>query len=217
MARNAHGGFSEKILVPEILGQTVPKWPKNRPFGFFSKSALRIILILCIWLEGIIALILPKTACSAKFRFRSYGPKRPKNRVFSKAHISSTVRAIENLIRFLESSVLSLQKTLYQIFRISTPSPSKLSPNIGTEKCPNSGFSIFSSLDCRIFFISHSQLEDHKGLLQWRFHIHCIFGSEVIAIFGKWAQNLGPKTGFPIISLLIGRFKLKLYRQLEDH
>ena len=86
---------------PEILGQTFPKWPENRPFRIFLKIGSK---------EGIIALILPKTACSAKIRFRRYGPKRPKNRVFSKAHISKTEIAIENLIRFLESSVLSLQK-----------------------------------------------------------------------------------------------------------
>ena len=109
------------------------------------------------------------------------------------------------------------RKRHHQIFRILTPSPSKLSPNIGTEKSPNSGFSIFLSLGGRIFFILHSQLEDHKGLLQWRFHIHYIFGSEVIAIFGKWAQNLGPKTGFPIISSFDRPIKLKLFRQLEDH
>ena len=37
-------------------------------------------------------------------------PKRPKNRICLKAYISGTKRAIENLIRFSESSVLSLQK-----------------------------------------------------------------------------------------------------------
>ena len=96
---------------------------KSDVFGFFSKSALRIFLIFCVWLEGIIALILPKTACSAKFRFRSYGPKRPENRSFSTAHISRTKRANEYLIRFSDSSVLSLQKMSYQIFRTLTLHP----------------------------------------------------------------------------------------------
>ena len=102
--------FPKKIRFSKNFRKMVKKWRKIDLFGYFSKLALRIFLILCIWLEGIIALILPKTACSAKFRFRSYGPKRPKNRVFSKPHISRTVEAIENLIRFSESSVLSLQK-----------------------------------------------------------------------------------------------------------
>ena len=102
--------FARKIRFPRFWAKRSQNGPKIDVFGFFSKSAPRIFLILCIWLEGIIALILPKTACSAKFRFRSYGPKRPKNRVFSKPHISRTVEAIENLIWFSESSVLSLQK-----------------------------------------------------------------------------------------------------------
>ena len=37
--------------------------------------------------------------------------KRPKNRVYSKAHIAGTRRGIENQIQFSESSVLSLLKT----------------------------------------------------------------------------------------------------------
>ena len=102
--------FPKKFRFPRFWAKQSQNGPKIDLFGFFSKSALRIFLILCIWLEGIIALILPKTACSAKFRFRSYGPKSPKNRAFSKAHISWTEIAIENLIRFSESSVLSLQK-----------------------------------------------------------------------------------------------------------
>ena len=102
--------FPKKFRFPRFWAKRSQNGPKIDLFGFFSKSALRIFLILCIWLEGIIALIFPKNVCSAKFRFRSYGPKRPKNRVFSKPHISRTVEAIENLIWFSESSVLSLQK-----------------------------------------------------------------------------------------------------------
>ena len=137
--------------------------------------------------------------------------------VFSKARISRTKRAIENLIRFSESSVLSLQKMSLSDFPYLDPFTLKIASEHWNRKSPNSGFLIFLSLGGRIFFILHNQLEDHKGLLQWRFHIHCIFGSEVMAIFGKWAQNLGPKTGFPIISSFDRPIKLKLFRQLEDH
>ena len=102
--------FARKIRISGFWAKRSQNGPKINVFGFFSKSAPRIFLILWTWLEGIIALILPKTAYSAKIRFRSYGPKRPKNRVFSKAHISWTEIAMENLIRFSESSVLSPQK-----------------------------------------------------------------------------------------------------------
>ena len=34
-ARNVRGGFSEKILVPEILGKLDPKFAQNEPFWIF--------------------------------------------------------------------------------------------------------------------------------------------------------------------------------------
>ena len=117
-------------------------------FGFFSKSALTISLIICIWLEGIIALILPKTACSAKFRFWSYGPKRPKNRVFWKAHISRTKRAIENLIWFSESSVLSPQKTLVSDFPYLNPFTLKIEPERWDRKKSQFWFFNFIEFSC---------------------------------------------------------------------
>ena len=183
MARNAHGGFPEKIRFPRFWAKRYQNGPKIDLFGFFSKSAPRIFLILCIWLEGIIALILPKTACSAKIRFRSYGPKRPKNRVFSKAHISSKVRAIENLIRFLESSVLSLQKTPLSDFPYLDPFTLKIESEHRNRK--KSQFWFFDFLE----FGSSDFLHIAQGLLQWRFHVDCIFGSEVM--------TLGPKIQVP--------------------
>jgi len=36
-ARNVHGGFPEKIPVPEIFGKIGPKWLKNGPFWIFLK------------------------------------------------------------------------------------------------------------------------------------------------------------------------------------
>ena len=83
------------------------------------------------------------------------------------AHISRRKRDYENLIRFSESTVLSLRWS--QIYCISTSSFSKSRQNIRTEKSPSSVFSLFSSLGSRISFISHSQIEDHVGLLEWRF------------------------------------------------
>ena len=121
-------------------------------FGFFSKSALTISLIIYIWLEGIIALILPKTACSAKFRFWSYGPKRPKNMVFWKAHISWTKRAIENLIRFSESSVLSPQKTLQSDFPyLDDPITLKIEPERWHQKKSQFWFFNFLEFGCSDF------------------------------------------------------------------
>ena len=52
MARNSHGGFSEKISVPEILGQTVPKWPKNRPFWIFLKIGSKDFLDILRMIRG---------------------------------------------------------------------------------------------------------------------------------------------------------------------
>ena len=79
-----------------------------------------------------------------------------------KSLIFGTKRAIENLIRYSESSVLSLLVNTV-VGKFSTPSPSKLSLNIGTKKSLNSGISIFSSFGGRISFILHSQLKNHKG------------------------------------------------------
>ena len=152
-----------------------------------------------------------------KFGFWDLGPNRPKNGYFQRL-ISRERKELSKIWFDFRNPQSFLYKKCYsQIFRISTPSPSKLRPNIGTVKSPNSGFLIFLSLGGRIFFISHNQLEDHKGLLQWRFHIHWIFGSEVMVIFGELAQNLGPKTGFPIISSFDWPIKLKLRSQLKDH
>ena len=159
----------------------------------------------------------PKLHVRKKFGSQDLGPNRPKNGYFQRLISRERKKLSKIWFDFRNPRSFLYKKCHYQIFRISTPSPSKLSPNIGTEKSPNSGFSIFSSLDCRIFFISHSQLEDHKGLLQWRFHIHCIFGSEVLAIFRKWAQNLGSKTGFSIISIFDRLIKLKPCSLLENH
>ena len=149
--------FPKKFRFPRFWAKRSQNGPKIDLFGFFSKSALRIFLILCIWLEGIIALILPKTACLAKFRFRSYGPKRQENR--------ERKELMKIWFDFRIPQSFLYKKCCYQIFRILTPSPSKLRPNIGTEKSPNSGFSIFSSLGCQIFFILHSQVKDHESSL----------------------------------------------------
>ena len=135
-----------------------------------------------------------------KFGSRDLGPNRPKNGYFQRLISRERKELLKIWFDFRNPRFFLYKKYYYQIFRISTPSPSKLSPNIGTDKSPNSGFSILLSLGGRIFFILHDQLKDHKGLLQWKFHIHCIFGSEGMGIFKKWTQNLGPKTGFPTIS-----------------
>ena len=103
------------------------------------------------------------------------------------------------------------KKRYNQIFRISTPSPSKLSPNVGTEKSPNSGFSILSSLVARITFILHSQIEDNEGLLQWRFHVDCIFASRIMGNFRKRAQN-GPKWS----KMIQNQWNLNILRK-SDH
>ena len=120
-------------------------------FRFFSKSAPTIFLAFWIQLEGNIGLVLPKTACPAKVRFPIYGPEKTKKWVFSLAYISGTKRAIENLCRFSESSGLSLRKMLSADFRISTPSPRKLGPKIGTEKSPKTDFSIFLEIGSNDF------------------------------------------------------------------
>ena len=110
------------------------------------------------------------------------GPNRPKNGYFQRLISRERKKLSKIWFNFRNPQSFLYKKCHCQIFRISTPSPSKLSPNIGTEKSPNSGFSIFSISGGRIFFILHSQLEDHKGLLQWRFHIHCISGSRLMAL-----------------------------------
>ena len=163
MQKSDEARFLKKNLVfPKFwkIGQ------KINLFRFISKSCHQFSSVNGIQLEGKSGLILPKTAYSAKIRFRSYGPKRPKNRVFSKAHISRTEIAIENLIRFSESSVLFLQKISLSDFPYLDPFTLKIESEHWNRKSPNSGFSIFLSLGGRIFFILHSQLEDHKGLLQ---------------------------------------------------
>ena len=124
-----------------------------------------------------------------KFGSGDLGPNWPKNGYFQRLISREREELLKIWFDFRNPRSFLYKKFHYQIFRISTPSPSKLSPNIGTEKSPNSGFSIFLSLGRPIFFILHSKLEDHKGLLQWRFHVDCIFGSEVMA--------LGPKIQVP--------------------
>ena len=152
-----------------------------------------------------------------KFGSRDLGPNRPKNGYFQRLISRERKKLSKIWFDFRNPQSFLYKKCHCQIFRISTPSPSKLRPNIGTEKVPILVFWFSWVWVVGFSFILHSQLEDHKGLLQWRFHIHCIFGSEVMAIFGKWAQNLGPETGFPIISSFDRPIKLKLFSQLEDH
>ena len=53
--------------------------PNSDPFQFFSKSSLTIFLVFCMQIDFYKGLILHQTACSAKFRFRGYGPKRGQN------------------------------------------------------------------------------------------------------------------------------------------
>ena len=52
MSGNVHGGFPKKISVPEILGQTVPKWPKNRPFRIFLKIGSKDFLDIMHMIRG---------------------------------------------------------------------------------------------------------------------------------------------------------------------
>ena len=127
-----------------------------------------------------------------KFGSGDLGPNWPKNGYFQRLISRERKELLKIWFNFQNPRSFPHKKCYDQIYRISTPSPSKLSPNIGTEKSPNSGFSIFSSLVAPISFISHSQIEDNEGLLQWRFHVDCIFGSRLMGIFRKRAQN-GPK------------------------
>ena len=109
--------FSKKFSFSQNLGKWAQIGPKSDFFALFSKSAPTFFLIFWIFLEGNSALILPKTACSGKFWFRSYGPKSSKNYLFSKAYISGTSRANPNLFWFSESSKPCLSKIWWAEFR----------------------------------------------------------------------------------------------------
>merc|ERR1712240_722462 len=53
--------------------------PNSDPFQFFSRCSLTIFLVFCMQIDFYKGLILHQTACSAKFRFQCYGPKRGQN------------------------------------------------------------------------------------------------------------------------------------------
>jgi len=71
-ARNVRGGFSEKILVPKILGKLDPKFAQNGPFWIFLDFGSKICFTLGMLLEANIALLSVKTVCSKKVWFWSY-------------------------------------------------------------------------------------------------------------------------------------------------
>ena len=114
-----------------------------------------------------------------------------KKYLFSMAHISVTSEANWNLFWFSESSRVPLSPLVQRFFTISAPlcrkSRLNISPNFGEK----SGFSNISSLDRPIMLKLCSQLEDHKGWLEWRFQVDCIFGSGLMV--------LGPKIWVPIL------------------
>ena len=79
MARNAHGGFSEKISVPEILGQTVPKWPKNRPFRIFLKIGSKDFLDIMHMIRGHYCAHFAKNGLFGKISVLELGPMGSQN------------------------------------------------------------------------------------------------------------------------------------------
>ena len=115
---------------------------------------------------------------------------------FSMAHISVTSEANWNLLWFSESSV-PLSPMVQRFFTISAPlcrkSRLNISPNFGEKY----GFSNISSLDQPIKLKLCSQLEDHKGWLEWRFQVDCIFGSGLMV--------LGPRIWVPIMVFRFSR------------
>ena len=93
-----------------------------------------------------------------------------------------------------ESSSFPNGPTVFTIFApLCRKSRLNISPNFGEK----SGFSNISSLDRPIKLKLCSQLEDHKGWLEWRFQVDCIFG------FGLMV--LGPKIWVPILVFRFSR------------
>ena len=98
MSGNVHGGFPKKISVPEILGQTVPKWPKNRPFLIFLKIGSKDFLDIMHMIRGHYCAHFAENRMFGKISVPELWTEKTKNRVFSKPHILRTVEAIKNLI-----------------------------------------------------------------------------------------------------------------------
>ena len=66
---------SRKIFFVNYGQKGGQKGSPGEPFGFFSKSLSRILLIFCMWIEVDSGFVLPQTACRYRFSFWSYGPK----------------------------------------------------------------------------------------------------------------------------------------------
>ena len=138
-----------------------------------------------------------------------------KNRVFFKVSYFEKEKSYWN--SYLIFGVLGTfyTKTISTNFSVSPP----LHPQIWvrTEKVPILVFQFFSSVGCQIFFILHSQLEDYKGLLQWRFHIHWHFWFRSFGHFWKMGPKFRTQNWFSNYLEFDQLIKLKLCRQLEDH
>ena len=163
MMKTHRAGFLKKISVFPKFGKICRK---SDLFRSFSKSALTISFAFWIQLEDTNCDILSNFGENRQGRSRFTGPKRPKNGYFLWLISRERKELSKICVDFRNPQAFFYEKRLWQIFRISTPSPLKLGPKIGTEKSPKTDFSIFSSCVGRISFILHSQLEDHQGLLQ---------------------------------------------------
>ena len=123
------------------IGENGPKLAQNHTFSDFSQ----IWLITFSCFPGysqrlIVALFCRKPHVQKKIWSRVTGPKRGKNGELVPRISRQRIKQIKICFDFWKARRFIFRKGLYQIFDISTPSPRKSRPKIGSDSGPKTRF-----------------------------------------------------------------------------